>query len=45
MLSLMLGLSFSIHLMTYQDGESHLDQTLAMNGWQGRPFVIWSYHA
>jgi len=28
MLSLLLGLSLSLHLMTYQAGEAHLEQTL-----------------
>jgi hypothetical protein len=42
MLSVLLGLSLSLHLMTYQDGMSHLQQTLTTSDLKVC-YVDWSW--
>lgn len=46
MLSVLLGLTFSVHLMTYQAGMDHLDQTLIASDLNPSKvvYVEWSYH-
>jgi hypothetical protein len=46
MLSVLLGLSLSLHLMTYQAGFSHLEQTLVAGVNHSRPVAVdWQYKA
>jgi hypothetical protein len=45
MLSLLLGLSMSLHLMAYQATQQQFDQTLVTYNYGPVVSVQWSYHA